>query len=95
MAYTQKQLREGPVFVIEKYIKDVKQDEKSVPDLLESIMKGFGLAKEELQRIVFKMNQFRLQITEIRACSVEMSGNILDSSNTSPPAPLFAIMWPD
>ena len=36
------------VFVIEKYSEDVKQDEKHVPDLLESIMKGSGLVKEKL-----------------------------------------------
>ena len=30
-------LRKRHVFVIEKYIEDVKQDEKDIPDLLESI----------------------------------------------------------
>ena len=45
-------------FVIEKYVEDVKQDEKHVPDLLESIMKGSGLVKEELRPILFKLSQF-------------------------------------
>ena len=36
------------LFVIEKYIEDVKQDEKHVPDLLESIMRPTDPVKEEL-----------------------------------------------
>ena len=32
-------LRKRHLFVIEKYIEDAKQDEKDVPDLLESIMR--------------------------------------------------------
>ena len=36
------------VFVIEKDIEDVKQDEKDVPDLLESIMRPTDPVKEEL-----------------------------------------------
>ena len=43
-------------FVTEKYIDDVKQDEKHVPDLLESIMRPSGLVKEELRPILFKLN---------------------------------------
>ena len=43
-------LRKTHMFVIEKYIEDVKQEEKHVLDQLESIMKGFGLVKEELRR---------------------------------------------
>ena len=39
-------LRKKHVFVIEKYVEDVKQDEKHVPDLLESIMKVPGLVKK-------------------------------------------------
>ena len=35
-------------FVIEKYVEDVKQDEKSVPDIVESIMMPTCLVKEEL-----------------------------------------------
>ena len=35
-------------FVIEKYIEDVKQDKKVVPDLLESIIRPTDAVKEEL-----------------------------------------------
>ena len=45
--------------VLEKDIEDVKRDEKDVPDLVESPMKGCGLVKEELQPILFKMTQFK------------------------------------
>ena len=37
-------------FVIEKYVEDVKQDEKHVPDLLESIMRPTDPVKEELRQ---------------------------------------------
>ena len=46
-------LRKKNVFVMEKYVEDVKQDEKHVPDLLEAIMKGSGLVKEESRQIWF------------------------------------------
>ena len=51
-------LRKKHVFVIEKYIEDVKQDGKHVPDLLESIMRPTCLAKEELRPNLFKLRQF-------------------------------------
>ena len=51
-------LRKRDFFVIEKYIEDVKQDEKHVPDLLEAIMKAPGLVKEELRRNLCKLSQF-------------------------------------
>ena len=47
---------------VEKYFKDVNQDQKVAPDLLESIMKPSGLVKEELRRILFKIVQFRSKI---------------------------------
>ena len=47
--------RKNNVFVIEKYVEVVKPDQKSVPDLVELIMKGSGLVKEELQWISYKM----------------------------------------
>ena len=50
-------LRKRHFFVIEKYVEDVKQKEKDVPDLVESIMKGSGLVKEELRRILMNMHQ--------------------------------------
>ena len=51
-------LRKRHVFLIEKYIEDARQDEKHVPNLLEPIIQPPGLVKEELWRILLKMNQF-------------------------------------
>ena len=51
---------------IEKYVEDVKQEEKHVPDLLEPIMKASGLVKEELRPILCKLNQFGSKITKIK-----------------------------
>ena len=59
-------LRKRHFFVIEKYVEDVKQDEKHVPDLLEAIMRPTRLVKEELRPNLFKMIQFRPEITKIR-----------------------------
>ena len=42
-------LRKRHVFVIEKYVEDVKQKQKDVPDLLESIVRPTCLVKEELR----------------------------------------------
>ena len=51
-------LRKKHFFVIEKYIEDVTQDEKHVPDLLEPIMRPTDPVKEELRRNLCKMPQF-------------------------------------
>ena len=51
-------LRKIHFFVIEKYVEDVKQEEKDVPDLLESIMRPTDPVKKKLRRILFKMDQF-------------------------------------
>ena len=59
-------LRKMTLFVIEKYIEDAKQDEKSSPDLLKSIMRPTRLAKEELRRILFEITQYRPEIIKIR-----------------------------
>ena len=59
-------LRKRDVFVREKCVEDVKQNEKHVPDLLEAIMRPTCLVKEELRMILFKMIQFRPGITKIR-----------------------------
>ena len=59
-------LRKIHVFVMEKYVEDVKQDEKVVPDLLESIMRPTCLVKEELRPNLFKLIQFRPELTKIR-----------------------------
>ena len=59
-------LRKIQFVLIEKYIEDAKQDEKTVPDLLESIERPTCLVKEELRPILSKMSQLRAKITEIR-----------------------------
>ena len=79
--------------LLEKHVEDVKHDEKHVPDLLESIMRPTDLVKEELGTILFKLTQFRPEITKIKVCTFQMSGKIKDSSWTSPGAPLFPIIW--
>ena len=52
-------LRKKDVLVIEKHVEDVKQDEKSVPDLVELIMKAPGIVKEQLRRKAMKASQFK------------------------------------
>ena len=59
-------LRKIHFFVMEKYIEDAKQEEKDVPDLLESIMRPTCLVKEELRQLLFKMSQFESQISKIK-----------------------------
>ena len=54
------------VILVEKYLEDVKQDEKHVPDLLESIMRPPGLVKAELRGNLCKMTQFGSKITKIK-----------------------------
>ena len=51
---------------MEKYIEDARQDEKHVPDLLESIMRPTDPVKEELRPISFKMNQSVSKIPKVR-----------------------------
>ena len=58
--------RKRPVFVIGKYVEDVKQDEKSIPDLVELIMRPTDPVKEELRQKTMNMIQFRPDITKIR-----------------------------
>ena len=52
-------LRKRHFFVIEKYVEDVKQGQKDVLDLVESIMEPTDPVKEELRRKTMKMSQFR------------------------------------
>ena len=59
-------LRKRHLFVMEKYIDDVKQEEKDVPDLLKAIMRPTDPVKEELRPILSKFAQFRPKITKIR-----------------------------
>ena len=58
-------LRKRDLLLIEKYIEDARQDEKHVPDLLESIIQPPGLVKEELRQKLFKMNQIRSKIAKM------------------------------
>ena len=51
-------LRKRHVFVMEKYIEDVRKYEKHVLDLLESIMRPADPVKEELRRFSTKIEQF-------------------------------------
>ena len=44
--------------LIEKYIEDARQDEKHVPDLLESIMRPTDPVKDELRPNLFSTTQF-------------------------------------
>ena len=59
-------LRKRHFFVMEKYIEDVKQDEKHVPDLLEAIMRPTDPIKEELQQKTMDLSEFRHKITKIK-----------------------------
>ena len=52
-------------FLIEKCLEDVRQDEKHVPDLLESMMRPPRLVEEELRPVLFKMDQFGSEIQKI------------------------------
>ena len=73
-------LRKGHFFVIlvEKYVEDVKQDQKNIPHLLESIMRPTDPVKEELLRILSQMRQFRTQIQEFRVYTFWMWAKITD-----------------
>ena len=62
----QKTISKRHVFLIEKYIEDVRQDEKHVLDLLESIMRPTDPVKEELRRILIKLTQIRSKIQKIK-----------------------------
>ena len=50
---------------MEKCFEDVRQDEKHVPDLLESIMRPTDPVKEELRQKLFKMTQVESKIKKI------------------------------
>ena len=59
-------LRKRHFFVMEKYVEDVKQNEKHVPALLESIMTPTDHVKEELRQQTMKMVEFKYKITKIK-----------------------------
>ena len=51
---------------MEKCFEDVRQDEKHVPDLLESIMRPIDPVKGELRQKLSKIDQFESKITKMR-----------------------------
>ena len=51
---------------MEKYNEDARQDEKHVPDLLESIMRPTDPVKDELGQKLSKIDQFGSKIKKIR-----------------------------
>ena len=67
---------------MEKDIEDVKQEEKDVPDLVESIVRPTDPVEEELRRIVFKMSQYGPKIIKIRVSTFWISGKSTDSRRT-------------
>ena len=84
------------VFLIEKCFEDVRQDEKHVPDLLESIMRPTDPVKDELRQKLFKTTQFGSKIKKIRVRTFQMSGKnpgfdqrSLRGSNFNPFPPIF------
>ena len=79
----QKTISKRHVFLIEKYNEDVRQDEKHVPDLLESIMRPTDPVKEELRQKLFKIDQLGSKIKKKRVCTFQMSGKIPDSTNVA------------
>ena len=82
-------LRKIHFFVMEKYIEDVKQDEKHVPDLLE--MRPTDPVKEELRQKTMNMSQFRHKITKIRVSTFWMSGKSTDCRRRQMPLSLIHI----
>ena len=51
---------------MEKCFEDARQDEKRVPDLLESIVRPTDPVKDELRQKLFKINQIMSKITKMR-----------------------------
>ena len=53
-------------FLIEKYFEDARQDEKHVPDLLESMMKPADPVNDELWQKLSQIDKFESKIKKIR-----------------------------
>ena len=51
---------------MEKYFEDLRQDEKHVPDLLESIMRPTDPVKEKLRQKLIKIDQFEFKIKKMK-----------------------------
>ena len=60
----QKTISKRHVFLMEKCSEDARQDEKHVPDLLESKMRPTDPIKEELRQKLFKIDKFEYQENE-------------------------------
>ena len=63
---THKNISKRHFFLMEKYNEDARQDEKHVPDLLESIMRPTDPVKEELRQKLSQIDQFESKITKMR-----------------------------
>ena len=68
---------------MEKCFEDLRQDEKHVPDLLDSIIRPTDPVKEEFRQKLFKTVQLESKITKISVCTFHMSGKITDSANVA------------
>ena len=79
---------------MEKYFEDARQDEKHVPDLLESIISPPDPVKEELRQKLFKIDQFGSKIKKIKVCTFQMSGKIPDSANVACENPFLQYLAP-
>ena len=90
----QKTISKRHFFLLEKYIEDLRQDEKHVPDLLESIMRPTDPLKDELRQKLHKIDQFGSKIKKIRVCTFHMSGKIRDSANVAFEAPFLQYLAP-
>ena len=79
---------------MEKYIEDVRQDEKHVLDLLEAIIRPTDPVKGELRQKLFKIDQFVPKIKKIRVCTFQRSGKIPDSANVAFEHPFLQYLAP-
>ena len=62
----QKTISKRQCVLIEKYVEDLRRDEKHVPDLLELIMSPPDPVKEELRQKLFKITQISSKIKKMR-----------------------------
>ena len=68
-----------------KCFEDARQDEKHVPDLLESTIQPPDPVKDELRQKLSKIDQFGSKIKKIRVCTFQMSGKIIDQRSLRGP----------
>ena len=78
-------LRRINFVVIKKHIEDAKQEEKDVPDLLESIMRLTDPVKEELRRNLIKMDNLdpKSQKSRFQLFGFRKSDGFLPEANAS------------